>query len=190
MGKGKPWWNMTSTGSPNSPEDALRDIVITWRLLIIGAIAIILALVIGTQVIGVLYSILFPMGPPLPTDTKLLSHKNIDYGVDEWVYGTDEDACKIVAFYQNAGGQCRISPTWCGESQTDASSGVPTIGENVARCQGQSTFSIFALSWDAIIGTGYPSDGKTQFRLRREVFWTGQVPKQPPPTPPEATDTP
>jgi hypothetical protein len=183
---------MTSTGSPDSPEGAPRDIVVSWRLLIIGAVAVILAIVIGTQVIGVLYSILFPPGPPLPQDMKLISHQNIDYGVDEWIYGTDEDACKIVAFYQNAGGQCRVSPVSCGpaSSSDGGDGGIPTIGENVGRCVGQSQFSIFALKWEAIIGTGYTSDGRTQFRLRREVYWTGSVPKDTTSLPAEATDTP
>jgi hypothetical protein len=169
-----------------------RDIVVSWRVLIIGAAAVILAIVIGTQVVGVLYSILFPPGPPLPQGMKLISHQNIDYGVDEWIYGTDEDACKIVAFYQNAGGQCRVSPVSCGPTPPSdgADGGIPTIGESVGRCEGQSPFSIFAMKWEAIIGTGYPSGGRTQFRLRREVYWTGTVPVPAAPLPAEATDSP
>jgi hypothetical protein len=170
---------MTSTGNPDPTADSPRDIVVSWRVLIIGAVAVILAIVIGTQVVGVLYSILFPPGPPLPNGVKLISHQNIDYGVDEWVYGTDEDACKVVAFYQNAGGQCSVAPTWCGRSQgLNSQGGVPTIGQSVAQCNGQSQFSIFALSWKTFIGSGYPSGGQTQFRIRREVFWTGTVPVQ------------
>jgi hypothetical protein len=149
-------------------------------LLLIGIITLLLALFIGTQVLGVLYSILFPPGPPLPGESVVTLHTPSDYGVDEWVYASASPACDVVRFYQEQGGSCRVAPLWCGDQPTDddsfSAAGSPR--QNVAQCTGESRFSIFSQSWEVIIATG-DNPQQTTFRLAREIFWSGQVPPNP-----------
>jgi hypothetical protein len=150
-------------------------------MLLVGIFALALAVFIATQVIGVLYAIVFPPAPPLPDKTTVISHKNIAYGVDDWEYGTDQDACRVVQFYAEKGGACRAAPFQCAPnpSPDDLTPGQNTEGQHVARCVGQTQFSVFAMRWEAIIAANYQAQGKTHFRLTREVYWTGAVPPQP-----------
>jgi hypothetical protein len=145
--------------------------------LLLSALGLILAIYIATQVLGVLYGIVFPPSAPLPAKAHEISHKNLAHGVDEWVYGTDQSGCEVLAYYQEHGGTCRVAPMNCG---ADIVADVNTPGQHVAICSGESQFSIFALRWEVNIATGYRANGLTQFNLMREIFWTGEVPR---PTP-------
>jgi len=145
-------------------------------LLLISVVAVIFALFIGTQVIGVLYAIVYPAQPPLFSDSRELRHTSDSYGVDEWLYATDEDACEVLSFYQAEAETCRVSPN-------DCSSGLPN--QNVARCTGEKSFSIFAMKWEVNISTGDRTSEKTIFSLSREIFWTGSIPQSVPTLPAE-----
>jgi hypothetical protein len=150
---------------------------VPWRIIVLGVVALVLAVIIGTQVLGVLYVIVFPPGPPLPGDVTLVSHVNTDYGVDEWLYDSRQSTCEVLTYYTNSGGKCRITPLQCGD-QTDAadSTGWTAPGQHIARCVGESKVSIFAMRWQAIVATGPSRDMPTEFRIVREIFWTGQIP--------------
>jgi hypothetical protein len=165
--------NTTSAGSPNPVETSRRGLL--PLLLAVGAVA--LALFVGTQVIGVLYTIIFPPPPPRPEGVIELDHVNEAHGVDVWQYASSEDACSIIRFYEREGGTCNYAPDRCEEGFVDLSSVVP--GENAGQCTGTLDFSIFALRWEAVIATGYRDENPTRFRLSREVFWTGDVPNAP-----------
>lgn len=143
---------------------------IPWQVLLLGVAALALALVIGSQVIGVLYSIIAPPAPPLPEGATVLEHTNADYGVDEWLYGTDQSACDVVEFYEHNGADCRLGSGGC------AGEGTATQPQSVAQCEGRQQFSIFAMRWNVIVATGYKQDGQTHFRLTSEIFWTGEIP--------------
>jgi hypothetical protein len=169
------------SGSPKPNAEQSDKIVIRRPrlVLLLGGVVLLLLFYIGTQVFGVLYGIVFPAQPPLPPDVHEITHENADYGFDTWLYGTDQDACEVVAFYATEGGRCLLSPGYC---NTGTVIEVDTPGQHVARCSGEQEFSIFAMRWNAIIATGDEFAGKTQFRLEREVFWSGSIPK-PTPTP-------
>ena len=152
---------------------------VPWKIIILGIVALVLAVVIATQVLGVLYVILFPPQPPLPADVSLVRHTNTDYGVDEWLYNSSQSACTVMKFYVEKNGQCRIAPLQCeGDNPTYDKTlpGVSAFSQNVARCTGETKVSIFAMRWEVDIATGPSPDVPTQFSLTREVFWTGQVP--------------
>src|SRR5689334_8478121 len=180
---------MNNTGS-DSPDESIESTALpaTRRvpvpIIIFGLIAIVLAVVIGSQVIGVLYAIFFPPAAPVPDQVTLVSHTSKDYGTDDWLYTSNKlSACDVVHYYESKEGQCRIAPTWC----TDANSiqtpaGSSSVGQNVARCVATQNFSIFALRWEVIIATGATSNESSQFRLNREIFWTGAVPPNNPPS--------
>jgi hypothetical protein len=170
------------------PEDELGQEVaveegrgVPWKIIVLGVIALVLAVVIGTQVIGVLFVILFPPAPPLPANVTLVSHSNADYGVDEWLYTSNQNVCDVLIFYMERGGQCRIAPLQCGDNRTDDETltGVDSSGQHIARCVGETTTSIFAMRWQAVIATGSTPETRAQFRLQREIFWSGQVPPMP-----------
>ena len=133
-------------------------------------------LVIGVQAFGILYSIVFPPMPPLPQNVTEVRHTNIDHGVDEWLYQTDQNACDVVQYFEIKGAQCHSTTPQCNIETSDETR-FSTSGEHVATCIGQVQFNIFAYRWEANIADGYlSSEGSTQFSLIREVFWTGSVP--------------
>lgn len=142
-------------------------------LLLAGVVVV--SLVIGFQAFGILYSIIFPPSPPIPDDVIEIRHDNIGYGVDDWLYRTQSDACEVVTYYESIGGECRRVPGQCGGDDDAVSFNSST--QQVATCIGEEKFSLFAYRWEANIATGYQyDDGETQFNLFREVFWTGAVP--------------
>lgn len=145
-----------------------------WLPIVLAVLAVALAVFIGSQVIGVLFAIVFPADAPLPENVVELEHESASYGVDEWYYSTATDACAIVRFYEANGGECRVAPGLCNSGFVEG--GFLTEGQNVAQCEGQVEFSLFAMEWYANIATGYGEDQPTRFRLEREVFWGGQVP--------------
>lgn len=173
--------NTNKPGSPSSADDAARPgrRFLPWQVILLGGAALALAVLIGTQVIGVLYSILAPPSPPLPEGARLLSHTGFDYGVDDWLYGTDERACTVARFYQEQGGVCRVSVGDCEGDSSMRLGPAPAEPQNVARCVGEVYFSIFAMRWEVTIASGYEKDGQTRFSLSREVFWTGSIPPRP-----------
>jgi hypothetical protein len=138
-----------------------------------------LAVLIGTQVIGVLYSIIAPPLPPLPEGARQLNHSSADYGVDDWLYGTDENACTVAQFFQERGAVCRVTVGECEGDPATLLGPAPAEPQNVARCVGEVYFSIFAMRWEVTIAGGYEKDGQTHFGLSREVFWTGSIPPRP-----------
>jgi hypothetical protein len=163
----------SSTGSPKQQIVAAREGArLPWTILFVGAVGLLLALYIGSQVLGVLVGILFPPSPPLPANLMLLSHQSVEHGVDEWVYESDlATPIAILDFYRGIGADCAAAP----QPSQDANGASVAASELIAMCSGEITFSIFAMRWDAAISAGVNADG-SQLRLSREVFWTGAVP--------------
>lgn len=166
--------NLLPESQPATPD----QVRVPLRVLVIGVVAVLFALVVGTQVIGVLYAIFFPPAAPRPAQAEEVSHSGEAFGVDDWLYRTDLPVCDVVQFYIDNGGECRIVPGWCGtQSQSGGTDpGADTPNQNVARCSADVKFSIFALRWQAVIATGSTSADATQFRVNREIFWTGTAP--------------
>jgi hypothetical protein len=158
-------------GVENSPEDSsplLRQRV----YLLVAAIVLLFAVFIGIQLFGIIYGLVFPPDAPVPGDVVLIEHDNYAYGVDEWLYGTGMDACDVVTFYLENGADCRITPGQCGIGMTNP---MGSSVQNIATCTGAMEFSIFNMSWETTIATGYPTGDPTRFRVRREVFWIGSA---------------
>lgn len=143
-----------------------------WRLIFFGAVAVLLAIFIATQVIGILFAIVFPPSAPVPPNSTIISHTSEAHGVDDWLYGTDASGCEVLFFYQQHG-VCRFAPMTC---EPGGSAGGQGAGQNTGRCTGEVYFSIFAMRWNVSVATGYSENGATHFRLTREIFWTGVVP--------------
>lgn len=143
-----------------------------WRsiLIIIVALAfVVLALFIGTQVVSVLFGIVMPPLPPVPSSAVEISHESTDYGVDSWEYSTSSEACGVVLFYETSGGTCIAAQGQCGREGTDQ-----IEPPAVAQCRGEVPFSIFHMRWSAAI---YPNGNEgTRIDLQREVLWIGTGP--------------
>ncbi|MBZ0277769.1 MAG: hypothetical protein K8I60_16605, partial [Anaerolineae bacterium] len=114
----------------------------------------------------------------LPNATEL-AHTNQDYGVDEWLYALDQDACQVAVFYQGQDGTCEMASTAC--EQTD---GVPSgsSGEQIATCSGVYPISVFALRWQAVIMVGSADNQDTRMRITREMLWSGMPRAEKPPS--------
>lgn len=161
-----------------SPEESSGRLSLPCLIMtLIAAVLLVFAVLFATRIFGVLYGIVFPANPPLPTGLVRLEHNNLAYGVDEWVYGTEQDGCEILDYYQRNGGTCSIAPGICGPSGFQRSG---FSSQNIGACTGTEEFSIFAMRWEMNVTSGYRSPPTTRFSLRREVFWTGSIPR---PTP-------
>lgn len=168
--KERPGLNMNSTGSPK-PETAGRR---GWGVIALAGILVALAVVVAVPLLGVLYGVLFPAAPPTLDSFVVSTHSSPSYGVDDWLYGSPDDACRVARFYESMGAECTIAPQSCesGEFISESSYG----GVNVARCVGEIQWSIFAQRYHVNIAGGYGESMPTRIRLEREIFWTGTLP--------------
>ncbi|RMG86510.1 MAG: hypothetical protein D6712_07350 [Chloroflexi bacterium] len=169
-----------NNGNPKPPVEQIDEATLPqrrlpWGYLTFGILGLAVGIYVLTQVLGVLYGIVFPPTPPLPdVDLTELRHESDSYGVDEWLYGTQADACRVLRYYQSQGATCTYNQDVC--AQIDFSAETP--GQNVGRCVGEDEFSIFAMRWEVNIAGGYVQELPTQFSLKREVFWTGAIPPE------------
>lgn len=162
--------NTNSTGSPEAASSRRRG----WGAIALAAILVAIAAVIAVQVLGVLYAVLFPPAPPMLEGLTVSTHTSPSYGVDDWLYGSPDDACRVARFYQSNGAQCTIAPQTC--ESGEFTSEVPRPGTSVARCVGDMQWSIFAQRYYVNIAGGYEAPMPTRIRLEREIFWTGMLP--------------
>lgn len=173
---------MNNSGSADAPDESAPHAVgngVPLKVILILALALLLALVVGLQVIGVLYAILFPPSPPVPAAAQLQEHINSAYGTDEWLYTIDQPACEVTLYFETqAPGSCQVSLGACESGATAPDTMAVGVPQNIARCASESRFSLFALRWEAIIATDPDNTAATLFRVQREVFWTGAVPPQ------------
>jgi hypothetical protein len=168
---------MNKAGLPDTEPSPSVKIRRPRLVLLLGVVALVLAVFIGSQVLGVLFGIVFPEKPPLPPDVEELSHESTSYGVDSWLYSSDEDACTVLEYYQTQAAECTVSPFGCG---SDMVLKTTRPGEHVALCSGEKNFSIFLMTWDVNIAIGDGTTAQTEFRLNRKVYWSGNSPR---PTP-------
>jgi len=137
-------------------------------LLIVLALAVLLALYIGSNVLGVLYGMVAPPLPPALSDLTQISYENAAYGVDSWLYSTPRAACDVAADYARLG-VCQLAPLQCGDLREVPN---PDITRQVAAlCSGEQAFSIFTMQWSARIFSKL--DETTEIEMAREVFWIG-----------------
>jgi hypothetical protein len=136
--------------------------------------AVVLAFYIGTNVLSVLFAVVAPPAPPLPPNLTQTSHTSVAYGVDNWKYVSTGDACTLVKYVQENGGNCRIAPLACGENRT-VDPDLAVENSIVGRCDGKMDFSIFNEQWWALIT--YTDDHKPQIEINREVYWLGTGPQ-------------
>lgn len=137
--------------------------------IILAFVLVLLALYVATQVVSVLFGIIMPPAPPLPSGVNETSHESTDYGVDSWAYSTSTEACEVVQFYEANGGICLVAPGQCGREGTEQVSS-PTMGQ----CVGSVPFSIFHMQWSAELFRS--GESGTRIELSREVFWIGTGP--------------
>lgn len=170
---------MTSTGNPKPDSKPDNETIqtttgdderISWSwVALLGMVGVLLcgALVMGVQLIGLFYSVLWPPIPPRPPDITELQYESRAYGVDTWHYGSAASACDIMRFYADAGGVCqRLSSCYDGDTRLHYG----------ATCRGELAFSQFLMRWRMEIGDSRDSAYTTRFTLSREIFWGGQVP--------------
>jgi hypothetical protein len=145
-------------------------------VLLMGGLVLVIALYIGTQVVGVLFGLIAPPPPPTLPGLTELDHISASYGNDEWLYTSARHPCEVAQHYIQSGGQCEFAPQWCvpGGGTTPNSYARIAPGDHVARCLGTSNFSIFAQRWQVLIATTGSSGAEgTTFRIVRDVLWNG-----------------
>lgn len=155
---------MSSYGSPDPLETPSGRPGPGCIALIAGAgLITVVALAVGWQALGVLLGVLLPPAVPLPPGLQELGHTQPSYGVDEWRYSYNGQACELAAWYEEAGGRCVTREICPGRP------GQPRL-EQAVICTGEMEFSAFAMRWRAeIIYHG-------ELSVQREIFWTGTLP--------------
>jgi len=160
---------MSSSGSPNAAPR--RPIA----LFIVLIFAFGLALILGFNVLRVLYGVIAPPLPPLPGGMTEVSHESEAYGADVWSYTTTANPCEVLAFYEAQGGTCVTSPLECTGSLYP---NLDTPSSQVGRCHGSVEFSIFHMQWwSEVVRNRESTDTPTILNLEREVFWIGTGPQ-------------
>lgn len=139
--------------------------------LVVAGLVLLLGILIGPRAIGVLYALASPPDAPVPDGLNRVSLTSESHGVDAWVYNSNTvNACVIVRFYQDAGGDCIIEPGWCGPNDSNSTA---LYTQPVATCTGVSEFSIFQMRWQAEIAAGDRGQPYSQVDISRSIFWTG-----------------
>lgn len=154
--------------SAGSPESRIRWL---WLALLAGACAVIFAVTVGAQTVGLLAAIVSPPEPPVPGEAVLVTYASEAHGFDRWEFQVSTGPCDVIAFYVAQGGQCAVRHGWCDGDDP----GLLEIG--VARCIGDVSFSSFALRWRADVAVGSDRD-TTRLTLEREVSWMGALPPE------------
>ena len=161
--------NPTGSGSPASSDTGQPR---RWWVLPLSIGAVVLAAVVGWQVISALFGLLNPPLPPLPGGVTELSHQTEAYGVDVWGYGADLSAIELIAYYAQTGGECTNAPF--SDTETDFLRGqFPLAGEMIAMCQGEQPFSRFAMRWRVLISRSGNAGGTMRLDVVRQVNWSG-----------------
>ncbi|HVO43523.1 MAG TPA: hypothetical protein VMT34_12910 [Aggregatilineales bacterium] len=139
-----------------------------WQPIAALLLALVCAIAIGVRVLPTLAPLVFPPAAPLPagvTDTPIL-HENKGWGLDEFVYATNQDACTVVTYYQNRIGGCNFD---AGSNCKGAGMDQSGREHNVGRCIGEDTIGTYQVTWTAYVATGYTTDGQTRIRIVREI---------------------
>ncbi|MDZ4763699.1 MAG: hypothetical protein SGI73_04045 [Chloroflexota bacterium] len=159
-----------ASGAPPSPKDESPR-RFPFVAVIVGVAALALALYVATQVIGVLYGIIAPPAPPLPSDVQQTSYTNRAHGVDTWSYSVPMEACAVARYYVSLGATCEYALMQCTAGETDPTPfSASEIG--IARCTGETKFSIFTMGYTIAISHSMGALTTSQIEVEREVYWT------------------
>ena len=169
---------MNNSGSPEDADQAQRPPFLLIALLI----AFGLALIVGLNILRVLYGVIAPPLPPVPDRVTQISHESEAYGADIWSYTAVDDPCADATFYEAQGGTCEYTPLQCSEPGSAPFSELAQ--STVARCHGNVAFSIFNMQWWALVLRNNDTPNTpTTINLEREVFWIGTGPRAATPAP-------
>ncbi len=169
---------MTNSGSPEDAEQVKRPPF----LLIALVVAFALSLVVGLNILRVLYGVIAPPLPPLPDRVTEISHESEAYGADVWSYTALDDPCAVADYYTAQGGTCDLTPMQC--SEPGSAPQTELVQAVVARCHGSVAFSIFSMQWWVLVLRNNDTpETPTTFNLEREVFWIGTGPRAVMPAP-------
>ncbi|MEP7291202.1 MAG: hypothetical protein ABI835_05435 [Chloroflexota bacterium] len=157
--------------SPQEPGG--RRISLLALVLLIAVVG--LAAYIGANVLGVLFAVISPPMPPMPLNLTETRHENVAYGVDHWRYTSTENACTLVKYLEENGGECEYAPMQCIEPPEQSTSVAMATEGIVGRCGGRIDFSIFTMTWFGLVIR--ESETEVQLQLDREVYWMGTGPQ-------------
>lgn len=164
----------TITESP-LPENEKPAGYLRWLFLLFAVVAVVAIVLFAQPFITILYNIVVPPRPALPQNLIETSHINYDYGVDEWLYTVDEHPCAVLDFYQQQGVVCQVTPLQCNRSETTSQEFSIASGL-VARCTGETDFSLFSMDWWILIMQNADDVNKTNLDVWREVNWISSNP--------------
>ena len=165
---------MSSSGSPETEPRATRRLPLV-TLIILAAVTI-PAIIVGFNLLRVIYGVIMPPLPPLPPSVTQVSHESEAYGVDKWRYTSAASPCELAEYYLSIGASCNIAPMQCGSTVDAETYGLDT--SLVARCRGGDDFSIFHSQWAAeVVRDNTSPDTPAILQLEREVYWIGTGPQ-------------
>jgi hypothetical protein len=156
--------------SEKSTSSGLRR----WGAIVLAIGAFVLALFVGTRVIGALMGVVMPPEMPLPESATQVSYNTDRFGRERWVYSATSFSDSVIAFYQSAGAVCEVPP-FSEERQAALRLDYEDVRDPVAFCVGDVDFDRFAMRYSAVIS---PAQDGTLSRLEimRVIDWFEETP--------------
>jgi hypothetical protein len=142
-----------------------------WLLLVL-LLLFVLALVIGWQVVGVLFGLVSLPEPPVPSFAEETAHREDIYGFDTWSYRASALVSEMTLYYTQAGATCTTLPF------SDAQAALlarlfPQSTNVVALCEGSETFSRFTMHYMAAITSYDANEALSYLDISRQIDWIG-----------------
>jgi len=117
--------------TPTTHADDQQKGLPLWMPLLGLLVALCFTVFVGVRVFPTLGALLFPPQPPLPTsgEVRLLLTESKGLGKDEWLYGTDLNACEVMRYYADLLGDCKYDPAV--NCSVGTGVGLGTVGRGV-----------------------------------------------------------
>ncbi|MDX2136512.1 MAG: hypothetical protein SF123_00330 [Chloroflexota bacterium] len=184
----RPEWWFYSMNRYGHPDDALAAAVESdtppttdvttnsqrprrWLLPVL-LVLFVLALVIGWQVVGVLFGLVSLPEPPVPSFAEATGHRPDVYGFDTWSYRAGALVSELTLYYTQAGATCS-TPPFSHDQSALIGRLFPQASNVVALCEGAETFSRFTMLYMAVITSFDPNEALSYLDISRRIDWIG-----------------
>jgi hypothetical protein len=176
---------MTSSGHRNSAQAAAAELAASpttdvtigsqpprrWLLPVL-LVLFVLALVVGWQVVGVLFGLVSLPEPPVPSFAEASGHRPEVYGFDTWSYRAGALVSELTLYYMQAGATCS-APPFSDEQSALIGRLFPQATNVVALCEGSEIFSRFTMYYMAAITSYDQNEALTYLDISRRIDWIG-----------------
>lgn len=140
-----------------------------WVALAGMVVALIIFVLVMTNILEPLVGLVFPQEANVPTPNGAVLLEENDGGrtsTAEKYYGVDADGCEIAQFFQDEGATCRYTPLVCGTDEDGTlSQNIPERVDHIATCTRRVEGTVDGYTWEIFISAGFGGTYNTQYRV-------------------------